>query len=311
VPAGEVHKDIFETCLPGREVKKLGASFSDGFEQGRDGQMRLTHGERADTVVVTYAFHSGKDTPMLIGVSVAGLAYAELDNMVTSESINEIRWRTLGDDLAVVDDGEAIAKTLGLVHVVGGKQHRATGTLKGADDIPKLAATLRVKTGGGFVEEKYLGIADEGSGDGEALPLPAGKLADPGVGLLGKLKFVENFVTRARLLVETRKEFDRLSDREFLGEACFLERDPKLLAQCTVVGLPALAENRYFARRRLEKAFENFDGCGLACPVGSEKSETFARVNGEIQAADRFDFAVVGFAQVTALNGGSHSGILA
>ena len=33
--------------------------------------------------------------------------------------------RAEGDDLAVVDDRHPVAQALGLVHVVGGEQHRA------------------------------------------------------------------------------------------------------------------------------------------------------------------------------------------
>ena len=41
--------------------------------------------------------------------------------------------RALGDDLAVVDDGQAVAEALGFVHVVGGEQHGAAALLELAE----------------------------------------------------------------------------------------------------------------------------------------------------------------------------------
>ncbi len=71
-----------------------------------------------------------------------------------------------------------------------------------------------------------------------------------------------------------------------------------------------MAEDRNLALGRIEQAFEDFDGRGLACSVWAQQPKAFARLNCEIQPAHGFDFAVVGFAQVTALDGDHHVGIL-
>jgi len=57
------------------------------------------------------------------------------------------------------------------VHVMRCEQDRAALAFQLADNVPQLAARLRVESGGRFVEEQEFGIADQGAGDGQALAL--------------------------------------------------------------------------------------------------------------------------------------------
>ena len=75
--------------------------------------------------------------------------------------------------------------------------------------------------------------------------------------------------------------------------------------------LPGLAEDGDLAGGRCEQSLENFDGCGLPCTIRAEQSEALAGSNRKRQATQGLDFAVVGFAQIAALDGGGHGGILA
>ncbi len=52
-----------------------------------------------------------------------------------------------------------------------------------------------------------------------------------------------------------------------------------------------------------EKSFEDFDGCSLAGAVRAEQAEALSALDLEVEPAHGFHFAVVGLAQVTALNG--------
>ena len=85
----------------------------------------------------------------------------QLDEMIGADRSNERRRRATSDDLAVVHDGELVAEPLGLVHVVGGQQDRPPGFLELLDEIPQLAARLRIETGRRLVEEEQIGLADE------------------------------------------------------------------------------------------------------------------------------------------------------
>ena len=58
------------------------------------------------------------------------------------------------------------------------------------------------------------------------------------------------------------------------------------------------------------RPFKNFDGRGLPCSVRAQEAEALSALNFQTQPADSFDFAVVGLAQVAALNGSRHSKIL-
>ena len=52
------------------------------------------------------------------------------------------------------------------------------------------------------------------------------------------------------------------------------------------------------------------DGCGLACTIGAEQTEAFSSFDFEVQTADRFNFSIVGLAQVMTLDGDWHREIL-
>ena len=85
------------------------------------------------------------------------------------------------DLFAVVHDGDALAEALGFVHIMRGEKNGAARGFELLDQIPKLAAGLRVEAGGGFIEKKKIGIADECACEREALFLAAGKIADAGI----------------------------------------------------------------------------------------------------------------------------------
>jgi hypothetical protein len=95
---------------------------------------------------------------------------------------------------------------------MGGEQDGSTFSLEDTDDVPELAAALRIESGGGFVEKKDARIAYERGGYGQALLLAAGKFAYPGVGFLGELEFFEDVVGGARFAVKAGKEFDGFAD---------------------------------------------------------------------------------------------------
>ena len=77
----------------------------------------------------------------------------------------------------MIHDGHAVAKAFGFVHVVGGEQNGAARLFEFLDQFPELAAGLRIQTRGGFVEEKKIGIADQGAGKSQPLFLAAGEIA--------------------------------------------------------------------------------------------------------------------------------------
>src|SRR5208337_1364024 len=161
--------------IVGYDIKKSG-----------DGEMRLADTQADGRILATHGLHAGQRSPAVqavavVSVVIGAVIYLELDHVVAAETVDQIGGSSFGDDYAVIDDGQAIAETLGFVHVVSSEQHGATFFLEGADDVPELAAALGIESGGGFVEKKDARIADQRGGYSQALLLAAGKLADPGV----------------------------------------------------------------------------------------------------------------------------------
>ena len=70
---------------------------------------------------------------------------------------------------------------------------------------PKLAAGLRVETGGGLVDEKQIGIVNKRAGQCQALLLAAGEMADAGILFFFELHECEGF-GRARPLLKKAAE---------------------------------------------------------------------------------------------------------
>ena len=115
---------------------------------------------------------------VVVGVFV--FAYLELDHVMAAEAVDELGGSAFGDDLAMIDDGEAVAEAFSFVHVVSGEEDGPTFFLEDADDVPELAAALGIESGGGLVEKKDARIADQRGGYGrrcfwppESLPTQA------------------------------------------------------------------------------------------------------------------------------------------
>jgi hypothetical protein len=85
---------------------------------------------------------------------------------------HERRWRSDVDDAAVIDDGDAVAQALGLLHQVCRQEHRLASIADAADEIPDRAARLRVEACGQLVEKHHFGVVDQRKRDEQALFLP-------------------------------------------------------------------------------------------------------------------------------------------
>src|SRR5205807_350323 len=85
----------------------------------------------------------------------------------------------LGDQLAVVQYGDAVGELVGLLQVLRGQEDRdAVVGDQAADDLPHGAAAARVQAGGRLVEEDDAGVSDQGHGEVEPAPHAAGEGGD-------------------------------------------------------------------------------------------------------------------------------------
>src|SRR5580698_7890586 len=94
-------------------------------------------------------------------VDVCAVSYSELDDVLAADGRDELLRRAQRDDLAVVHDGDTIAEALGFFHVMRGQDDGASCLLESVDEIPQVAAGLRIEAGRRLVEKQQFGVADE------------------------------------------------------------------------------------------------------------------------------------------------------
>ena len=102
----------------------------------------------------------------------------------------EILRRAGGDDLAVIDDRDAIAELFGFFDVVRRQQHGVAVLLHPRDFAVQLAPGLRVEARRRLVEEDELGSVHECQREREPLPLAARERVERRVGLWRRARSV-------------------------------------------------------------------------------------------------------------------------
>src|SRR6266542_588338 len=118
----------------------------------------------------------------------------------------------------MVNDGDPVAQSLGLFHVVGRDDYRAAGRHELSDQVPELTSGLRVEPGRRLIQKKDLRIADQRAGDREALLLSSGKIPDACIALLPQLDEADHFVDRLPHMIKAAEHCERLGNSELLGE---------------------------------------------------------------------------------------------
>jgi hypothetical protein len=92
----------------------------------------------------------------------------------------------VGHDLSGGEHRDPVGEVLGLVHVVGGQEHRLAQGPQAGDDLPGGAPGGGVKAGGGLVQEDQLRVADQGQGEVQPPPLATRQQRPDRVGLVGQ-----------------------------------------------------------------------------------------------------------------------------
>src|SRR5207253_9990937 len=95
-------------------------------------------------------------------VPLADVLERQADNLVSGESIDDGIERSIKEDLAVIDNDDAIAKLFNVLHIMT-CQHRHNPVL-GVVESKKFAHALlthHIEADGWFIEKKDPGLADE------------------------------------------------------------------------------------------------------------------------------------------------------
>src|SRR3954463_2860869 len=148
----------------------------------------------------------------------------------------------------MIDDRNAIAQDLRLVHVVRREDDRAAECFELRDEIPELTPGLWVESSRGLVEEDEVGLSDNCARERETLFLSARQFSDARAALFVELHEADRFVDRSPASIEAAEHSNGLFDRQLVGELCFLQLNSETLAQLVFVARPLHAEQFHAAR---------------------------------------------------------------
>jgi small GTP-binding protein len=288
-PPGQGDEEILEGRVVRSQATNLEAALRQAGEKGWHDPMDLPHGEANGGAVATDRLESGQVCQHPVGQLAVAL---ELDDVLGTERRDQLGRRAESENPAAIDDRHAIAQPCRLLHVVRGEQDRTAARLQLLDDLPDLPARGGVEPGGRLIEKEHLRIADQRTGERQALLLPAGELAYEGPTLLLEADRGERLLGPEPLAIEAAKQLGELDDAELLGEACLLQLHAETAAQPLPVALPALAQDLERAAVGREQSLEELDGGGLAGAVRTQKPEALARFDGEIETVHRHQVAV-------------------
>ncbi len=153
-------------------------------------------------------------------------------------------------------------------------------------------AHLRVEAGGRLVEKEQRGVVDQAHRDGEALFLASAQSLVESVALFFELQAAEQHAGVHGSAVERTEKMEGLDHPNFVRQVGGLQANADAVFQLPVLLIGVEPENADFAGGSLANAFENFDGGCFAGAVGAEKTEDFAGVDFEVNAADGSDVAI-------------------
>jgi hypothetical protein len=180
-----------------------------------------------------------------------------------------------------VEQRQAVAQPLGLLHQVGDQHHGDAPVPDLLDELPGAAARVRVQAGGELVEHGDLGVPDQRQRDGQPLLLAAGELAVPGLQLVAQAQVVQQPPPVHRLAVEGAVQVQRLPDPDALGQLALLELGADPPAQLRTVPPRVQPQHAHGPAVGPAQPLDDLDGGGLAGAVGAEDPEDLAPLHAE------------------------------
>src|SRR5450755_4328186 len=182
----------------------------------------------------------------------------------------------------MIDDGQTLAQSVRLFHVVRGQKDRFATLVVFADDFPEKQSSLRVESGAGLVQEKYLRVVHHGARNRQTLHHAAGKSANHLVGTVGELEATEQHLRPLGSLPGVDAEISPVEKQNFAGG----ERKIKVRTLLHYSNQPLdrhllrphvmLADPR-LAARRTHTCGKNSDGSRFAGAVRAQQPEDFSR----------------------------------
>ena len=198
----------------------------------------------------------------------------------------------------MVDDRDAIAEIVRLVHVVRGDQNRELHAVaQFVQHLPDSDARNRVETGGGLVEKEDTGTMHQAASDFEPPSHAAGKRFGLGFAPFGEVDGLEELrdialPLRARHAIELGVQTHVLLGGQIGVECRVLEDQPDIAPHGVALGVHVEAGDGGAAAGRLDQRAEHRDGGRLAGPVWAQEAEDLAGRDLEVDPAHGLDLAV-------------------
>src|SRR6266853_4693374 len=200
--------------------------------------------------------------------------------------------RTHGDDLAVVHDAQAVAQTLGFFDVMRRQQDRLFFLLKLLDDVVDFAPHLRVKSGGGLVEEYDTWIVDQRHRQRQALLLSPRELRIKRVALLFKPEAFEQFGRAPAARVEASEQVEGFAHAHLVGQGGGLQGRADDVFELRAAALRIKPAHSRAAAIGRAQPFKDFDRAGLPGAVGSQQTKDFALAHRKAHPAQGLHVAI-------------------
>ena len=199
--------------------------------------------------------------------------------------------RALGDERALVDDGDVGAEALYDFEHVGREEDGGAALDHPVEHVFEDAGGYGVDAFEGLVQEEDFGAVDDGGGERELLLHAVGEVGDHLFAVGGEGHEVEQ-VAGALGGGDGVETVHAADEGEVLGRVEAAEEGEAfgdyayLALELDGVGGEVLAENFDAAGGGGEEAGEHLDGGGFAGAVGSEEAEELALGDGEIDTGD-------------------------
>ena len=205
------------------------------------------------------------------------------------------------DDLALVDDADAVGHLLGLFDVMRGQDDGDAFGLQRPHHFPHALAQFDVDAGGGLVEEQHLRLVRQRLGDHHPALHAAGQGDDLGVLLVPQRQVLQHLFDMSgvfRLAEQAAAETHRRPHRfEGVGVQ-LLRHQPDQRARRAVIPVDVMAVDRDTALAQIGDAADDADQRGLAGAVRPEQGEDLAAPDVEIDVFQRLEAGAIGLGKV-------------
>src|SRR5215472_4467597 len=150
-----------------------------------------------------------------------------------------------------------------------------------------------IEAAGGFVEDDQFGIVDQGHGDGQPLPLPAGQIGVTAGGSVRQLDALQNLSRRKRLFEKSGEQLQSLQRSQLFNEVRRLQLYSNQLPQSSRLPRGVHPQHGNPPRGGGAQAFQDFHQRSFAGAVGTEDSNDAAGFDAQVDALERNGVSVV------------------